>query len=833
MKLTETNLGGLGRFGEAHASFAVTEYFLEEPWDYQLFNGEGLLRVRHDGGMFFQKSPPGGAIVLNDEGVKGVGAMVVWILGEGDGQAFTNFYLPRLPVVRPGTKPKEFSCTFEPESVRWRVEHEDLVVETELFMPLGEVTAVQTVRIRNIWNKKQLLRLMPVVRPYLAPTGMKPWNKAAWYQTCAFTRLEGGVDGFWLEMRNSEGNVKKRMSAGLVTDFGATTFETVEKEFVGKGTWDFPEVLWKKELRCDAKGDIPAYPAVTRENACVVQQSVAAMARDVELAVGEVFEFTQVVGMLERLEPGKLPPVTELERLAKYLKAEVRAEALATLKQQYDELFGLRAIKTPDEALNRYVNEHMALQLLQVQVRGRSHVRGVRDLAQDVTGYVAVEPEGCRKKVLELLDYQRTDGWFLRQYDATSKTGSHDARPYVDTGLWVFELIYEYLVYTRDFALLEEKAGWLDSDQQDTVMTHLVRLFDYYLDPKNIGEHGLCKIREGDWNDSVNAAGLEGRGETVMVTAHAVYCLKLAAELIRLIAPTHPAPERFEKAAEMFKANVLKHALNREGYLNGVFNDNGHWLFSPKDPDGRRRVNSTPNTFAIIAGIVQGAEREKVFEILKTLKGPYGYRLFYPPVSGDPPIEKMGRIGQGDKVPGHGENGCPYNHGSHGFLARAAWSAGKGELFYDVMRYLLPYDQAAHPVKTTKTAPFAIVNNYLEALGQEGHGGKPFVTGSTPVAARNAFDGFLGFRPNLRYLVIDPVMPSSWENSGGHAQLLGGKFTITIKNPNHAQCGVKQLLLDGKETGVRYFDALLGREVVGVPIETLKPGEDHEIVVML
>ncbi|MCL2641546.1 MAG: hypothetical protein FWD53_11920, partial [Phycisphaerales bacterium] len=374
---------------------------------------------------------------------------------------------------------------------------------------------------------------------------------------------------------------------------------------------------------------------------------------------------------------------------------------------------------------------------------------------------------------------------------------------------------------------------------------HLVRLFEYYLEPENIGEHGLCKIREGDWNDSVNAAGLEGRGESVMVTAHAVYCLELMAELLRVIADcAHRSPAvadgglwgvrtRFRRATEMFRTNVLEHALNPEGYFNGIFNDNGYWLFSPNDPDGQHRLNSTPNTFAIIAGIVQGTQRDKLFDILKTLKGPFGYRLFYPPVSGNPPIEKMGRIGQGDKVPGHGENGCPYNHGSHGFLARAAWSAGKGELFYDVMRYLLPYDQEAHPVAVTKTAPFAIVNNYLEALGQEGHGGKPFVTGSTPVAARNAFDGFLGFRPNLRYLVIDPVMPASWENSGGHAQLFGGKFTITIKNPNHVQCGVKQLLLDGKEAGERYFDEVLGREVVGIPIEMINDGKDHEIVVTL
>ena len=35
-----------------------------------------------------------------------------------------------------------------------------------------------------------------------------------------------------------------------------------------------------------------------------------------------------------------------------------------------------------------------------------------------------------------------------------------------------------------------------------------------------------CKIREGDWNDSVNRAGLEGKGESVMVSCQAVLGLE-------------------------------------------------------------------------------------------------------------------------------------------------------------------------------------------------------------------------------------------------------------------------------------------------------------------
>jgi cellobiose phosphorylase len=85
----------------------------------------------------------------------------------------------------------------------------------------------------------------------------------------------------------------------------------------------------------------------------------------------------------------------------------------------------------------------------------------------------------------------------------------------------------------------------------------------------------------------------------------------------------------------------------------------------------------------------------------------------------------------------------------------------------------------------------------------------------------------------LHYLVIDPVVPSSWESSGGYTRLFGGRFNITIKNPKKVQCGVKSVVMDGKEVGERYFDTFAGREVVGIPVASLKKGENHEVVVTL
>ncbi|HUV39199.1 MAG TPA: hypothetical protein VMY39_06270, partial [Planctomycetota bacterium] len=359
-------------------------------------------------------------------------------------------------------------------------------------------------------------------------------------------------------------------------------------------------------------------------------------------------------------------------------------------------------------------------------------------------------------------------------------------------------------------------------------------LFGYYLARENIGEHGLVKIRGGDWNDSVNAAGLEGRGETVMVTCQVVLGLEEAADLLaHLDARKHGAAvRRFRAGAKRFRTGLLKHARNRKGYFNAVFNDAGRWVFSPNDPDGRARVNSPANAFAVIAGVVTGRARERVFDALDTLKGPHGWRLFYPGI-GEPPIEKLGRIGSGDKKPGLAENATCYNHGCHGFLGRAAWTAGKGAMLAEIFRYMFGYDQRAHPVEVAKIAPYAVPNHWREAVGQDGTGGDTFLSGSITTALRNVYQGMIGFRPGLVDLVIDPCIPPRWRGLTAKVRFLDAAWELRIWNPDGRECGVREVTLDGKRVGKLRRDARLDRKVWTLPIDALDRGGKHVLDVRL
>ena len=859
MRLSEIDLRGLGRFEDAPAAFSCTRFHLPERWDYVYTNTQALLRVNHDGSAYLQLDPPGGAALLRLERGHIEPSMFAWIVPDETRKAFSNFWEPKLEAHAPDHEPDAYRCTFSPDAARYHLENDGWAVDTELWVPADRAAVVMTIAITNTAASQRSCTLIPVVKPHMAPVSLAPWDVPALYQTCAFFRVNS-TPAFWLETRNPGGDPSKRLRAAVVSDLAADRFEVCFHDFVGHGTWQNPQAIWNGKLARDATAKYPAYGKIDYPDggkafgarirgasepvrthtpagpAVIGQQPMAGLAKTISLAQGERFEFTVVFGKLSDTKDGSLPPVSEVADLATLLKPAVRAKALGVLCKNSERLFELRTFHSPDECMNRYVNEFLPLQLKWVSVLDRgwpTGMRGTRDAAQDATGMVALDGSMARRRLLEIFAVQRSDGWFLRQFSTAGARGTHDARPYVDSGIWVWEFLWEYVCYTRDFDLLKQKAGWLDNDKPATVLDHALQLFAYYLSAENRGEHGLMKIRAGDWNDSVNLAGLEGRGESVMCSCQVVLGLEQLAELLEYLGGSYAVQARnFRGAAEKLRTQIVKSALNAKGYFNAVFNDGGKWIFSPKDPDGKARINGPANSFAIIAGVAPANAREGIFDALNTLKGPHGWRLFHPPI-GTPPIAKLGRIGAGDLAPGLAENGTPYNHGSQGFLGRAAWSDGRGEMLYQTLRYMFPYDQDAHPVERARTAPYGVVNHWREAMGQEGTGGDTFLSGSISTAIRNVYQGFIGFRPELERIVIDPCIPATWKEVSAKISFLGGEYSVCVHNPNGVESGVAELKVNGEPVLSARGCPRLGRTLYGIPFSMLKAGRDYTIDVRM
>ena len=845
MDLKEIDLKGYGRFCEEPGSFECLRYRLPSPWDYCYANGDVLLRIRADGAGYLQVNPPsgvpliGGPPLLFRENGHVAPNMMTWLIPEKPGRrvAFTNFWLPAMPCAGATDEPVEYRCKFTPARACYRVVEDDWMMETTASVPPHGAAMMMTVSVTNRGRDRRDCTIMPVIKPYLASLLQAPWDVACWYQTIAFCRVEGKA-AFWLQTRDAGGTPSRRLHAGIISDLDPDSVEVSYDRFVGAGDWNSPRAVCDGTLALPVRGTKGvAWGEAKAENAAAGQPPLAAMAKRLSLRPDESFEFTMVVAKLPDRSDGELPPPSTLASFGRYLSAPVRDKALEQINRHCEMMFGSRQLRAPDKAMSRYVNEFVPLQAYWVSMLDRGWpggFRGVRDAAQDATSIIPLEPALARSRLVEIYNTQRSDGWFPRSYYVDADAHPPITATHVDAGVWVWDLLYEYVCFTRDFDVLEEKTRWLDRDGSVTILDHTLRIFDYYLKSENLGQHRLCKIRGGDWNDSVNRAGVEGRGESVMVSCQVVLALEQAVDMLGFVDEIRGSrkwarrADTYAKAAAEMRRNLMRHAMNSEGYFNGVFNDAGRWIFSPKDPDGRRRVNGPANSFAVVAGVVQGEEREKVFKALGQLKGPFGWRLFHPAI-GEPPIPKLGRIGQGDLAPGLGENGTPYNHGSHGFLGRAVWTAGKGNMLYEVMRYMFPYDQQTHPVDVARTAPYGIVNHWKEAIGMEGIGGDVFLSGSIATSLRNVYDGIAGFRADLRHVVIDPCIPAAWEGMEYDLDFMGSRLHVVVQNEHHVETGVEFLRLDGKLITDRFASPRLGRKVAIIPLDKFGKAPEHLI----
>jgi len=838
MNLTDISLDGLGEFEDAKAGFIIRKYHLEEPWGYIFTTERLLLRVDQRGPDYAQFTPPGGTILFRRERYQTCPSIFVWVK-TGPGRAFTNFYHPVIGF-DPTREPEDYCCEFVPERALYTVTMDSIRCETELFVPIDKAVMVMTCRVANTSSQPREIELCPVMRPHMAAASLEVWDMPWLYQTVAYSNDKRPL--FFLEMRSPNAEPLERERTFVITDLDSPDGAEVDyARFIGGGSFENPSTLYGGKPGVDASAR-HGYLAHSVANAVDARQGIAALSKKLVLKAGESLEFNMVTGKPGIDDPTRRPAFDEIEACCDLLTPDGRKRALSAARESYERFAGVRAISTPDKAFDRYVNEWLPLQLRWVGFLDRgwpSGMRGVRDCSEDTAAFPPLDPAYARRVLLTEFGMQRSDGWFPRQFSVHGKRGKHDLRLYVDGGNWVWALLDEYLRWTKDFAILDEPVDWLDSDDLDSVFDHLARAIDWYLAPENLGEHGICKMWEGDWNDGNYRSGVEGRGETVLGTCQLIITLKQAAEMVEHLdlGGDGALSVRWRERAEELKADLLRHALNSEGYLNGCFTDNGEWAYSNKDPDGRRRVNIPANAYGMLSGVLIGRTFDSALAAMMSVKLRDGWPLYYPAVN-DPPIEKLGRAGRGDLVPGVVENGAIYNHGSHGFFGRGIAGSGHGDLLYDLLRYLMPYDQERHPVARAKTAPYGVPNHWKTAPGVEGRGGTCFLSGSISAGIRNVYNGMFGINPTYDALTIYPDLPSKWDRCRVRFAYLGSEMNVTycrrdcsLGEAQPSAC--LRVFFDGREITDTRLDVLRGRVLPAIPDIEFAEGGSHEIVVEL
>lgn len=734
------------RFGEQAGSYIIEDAPLIGEYEYYYTNPDVLLKVDQFGVHSIQADPPADVALVKREGTIKLSPWRVYFSTANGVEHNFDFIAA-----------DQHKITFTPTHATYELIFGTWKVTTELFTPRKDCRVVMRTTFENIGDAACEIRVMPYVAAYVNDLMMAPWDKPEWY-----TKTWVNADtyaAFSTTRYSSVGDVKQRRYVSCVMDGGAESLD-ISADRIFERTRNFSALA-----PLDGVGE--------EENGLYAFQQAYAALYKAKLAVGERKTYTQVLALTTDAEK-----TAELETQSKiYFAAETVQAEFNGLSKFYDELFAVNTIKTEDADFNAFVNAFLPLELYWVSKLDRgwpTGMRGVRDASNDFMGYLSYNLGECRKILLRLLACQRSDGWYPRQIPM--KEGKFDLRPFMDGGNFVTEFAYHYLAYSHDYALLEETLPYYNSEEKDTAYIHLIKGIEFYLKEENIGEHGLCKIRGGDWLDTLSGAGLLGKGESLMVTCQLVMSL----EYIQKITVWAKCVDRlseerllaYEERRAQFKRDINANCWNEKGFYNAVYTDNGEWIFSEKDPDGECRPYMPTNSYAVVSDVCE--RKEEVIDRLKTLKREHGYCLFYPPM-GKKPIRLVGKMGTGDLQAGFGENGNPYNHGSHGFFLRALANVGDFETFYDALNYMLPQNPKYHNPKSSRSAPYAIINVYQSVPMFNGRAGFSFLTGSVAMLHRAIYHWMAGVEFAFDGIVVHPCVPQPFANMQVSVRLANGK----------------------------------------------------------
>ena len=732
-----------GKFSKKPGGYRIEKLPEAGNYEYIYKNDETLVKVDQYGIITAQINPPVGEAVFKRE-EREVGSPVKAYFSDGE-SVFNNFDVLRAD---------KLTIDFLPEKSIYRLTFGKTEVVTELFVTEKNKRFVMNVTVKNLGEQVKEYSILKCAFPYLNELLMAPWDKPEWYTRTEYLKDK---NAFLTTKYSVAGKKEERRYLTIVSN-DETNNRELSLERLTALTKNFSVIPDK-------------IGGVTEDTLYAFKQCVSTLAT-VNLKGGESYSFTQVFAVTD--DEKKI--VENIKSSVKYFDSTVQKAEEEKLAEKHAELFSVRTVKTGDPDFDSFVNGFLPLEMYWVSSLDRgwpTGMRGVRDAANDFEGMLCYDKQMCKGVIENIFSKQRSDGWYPRQVSFGTGT-KFDLREFVDSACFFTEYVYDYLAYTGDYSILENKYGYYDCETQESGLTHLKKGMDYLLSDDALGVHGLVKMRGGDWLDCLSGAGKKGRGESVMVSCQLVMCLKYLVEILNKVGQVNEV-EKYEKAGYRLKNAINKAAFNGRFY-NAVYTDNDTWLFSEKDEDGEERVYVPTNAYAVISGVASGKENEIFNEIAK-LKTSDGYKLFSKPLGGKF-IDGIGKMGTGDFQPYFAENGSVYNHGSQCFLIRALAKAGRYEEISDVLGYALPLYADKHSPEKTCSAPYAITNCYHLVPSFYGRSGFSFLTGSVAMIELAVYSWVFGLNFALDNIVITPCVPKEYANAEITTPFNGHNLTI-------------------------------------------------------
>jgi len=506
--------------------------------------------------------------------------------------------------------------------------------------------------------------------------------------------------------------------------------------------------------------------------------------------------------------------------IARYRSGDEVDAVFDEVHQRWAALLGTVEVSTPDDAMNIMQNTWLKYQAISGRMWGRTAyyqtggAYGFRDQLQDSALWLVIDPGETKKQILLHARHQFTDGTVYHWWHPISEIGLRNQIS--DNLLWMPFVLNSYLDETNDFSILESREPYVNDQTPATVYDHCARAIDRALD--RFSGRGLPLIGGGDWNDGLSAVGLDMKGESVWL-GHFLHRILCDFSSIAEKCGDQGRAERYTSRAAELRTRLNTVAWDGEYYI-GATKDSGEKLGSSENAEGTIWLN--PQTWAIIGEVADKPRAHQVMDVVEEkLEHEIGPLLLYPAYK--TPDKEIGYLTR--YAPGVRENGGVYTHGATWAVIAAAM-LGRGGSAYRIYSKLTPVYRGSKPDQYF-AEPYVTAGN-IEGPDSAfyGRGGWTWYSGSATWLFRVGLEWILGVRATRDGLLIDPCIPKSWKGYTVRRRFRGITYNITVRNPDHVECGVKELWVDG----VRHCMTKGPRDKT---IPLLSPGTVHEVNVIL
>lgn len=649
--------------------------------------------------------------------------------------------------------------------------YKGIKTELKLFVPTSGLVELWEVEVTNTSNEEKEISLYSYTDIDMSVTPHYAYTSAD---------FDKELNGIYC---NHEAYLSPTYLSGafFAVNREITSYETTNRRFKGV----YSDISRPIEIKEDRLSD---------KSTCFENEIAAVMQFKLKLEPNQKDKLLFILGSSENRE--------EAYKISKALLSEkVFEDEFNRLTDGINKFQDNVVINTPDAEINSRINIWLKRQIEMGKQWGRLYGKGFRDIMQDITSFLSLDSENARARILYALQYQREDGNPVRQWDPYME------EVYVDGAVWLVYTLNTYLKETGDFAILDEKVKYYESEIEETVLEHCMRGMSYVQD--NLGEHGLCLWGEGDWNDSLNGCGVLGRGESVWLSEATIKAANELEEILIAAGKEDMIAPIKEKAALM-KENIYKYGWDKDHFIYGI-NDYGEKIGSYDSKEGKIFLNS--QTWAVLAGIIEGEEAEKLMQLVEEKLGcPFGFVQQWPSYS-----EGTDKIGRSSYfVSGCYENGSVYNHGV-AFKVVADTLMNNGDRAFDTLCRILPANPDNDYVHSG-VEPYAMSNMYLgpECSARCGEAPLSWITGTCGWLFRGVVEFIIGISADFNGLKVTPKIPKCWDKVSVKRVYRGCEYNITI---------------DGVYSDDDFEITVDGKAIEGSVLPVFNDGQIHDVQV--